>query len=322
MISIVCGGAGFIGSNIIDRLLCDNHTVVCIDNLSLGSMTNIKSFEANPNFSFERLDLSNTGATIKFFNRFNDQSNNLEVWHMAANSDILAGVNDPDVDIKNTFETTKNILAGMHLIDAKKLYFASSSAVYGDMKGIPASETSAPLLPISNYGAMKLASEALISAAKESFLDVALLYRFPNVVGVPATHGVIYDFVGKLIHNPDLLPVLGDGQQRKSYLHVSDLVDAMFALRDYCKSGIDVFNVGPLDKGVHVKTIAEEVVKQQSPSAHIQYENKKQGWVGDVPIFSYSIDKLLATGWKPKLGSLEAIKKTVVEVIDQEKGNS
>lgn len=317
MLSVVCGGAGFVGVNLVRRLL-ERGKVVCIDDLSLGSLDNMREFQDDTNFVFIKHDLTNTAQTIQIFQDLDKLGDALEVWHLAANSDILAGVDDPDVDIKRTFITTVNILSAMRIVGAKKIYFASSSAIYGDMGGLPASEDSGPLLPISNYGAMKLASEGLISAAKEAFLDVALLYRFPNVVGVPATHGVILDLVRKLKSDDKVLPVLGDGSQRKSYLHVSDLVSAMLAIKDKTKTGLDVYNIGPIDEGVFVSQIAQEVVNIVSPEAQIQYGNQSKGWVGDVPVFQYSLDKLIEFGWTPSLSSKEAVSRAVAEISAQE----
>ena len=175
-----------------------------------------------------------------------------------------------------------------------------------------------PLFPISNYGAMKLASEALITAAAEKFLDRALLFRFPNVVGVPATHGVLLDFVRRLKTDPTRLQVLGDGTQQKSYLHVSDLVDAMLFLEKGYKSKVGAVNIGPADDGVSVAVIAEETIAHVAPGATLEYGDGNKGWVGDVPRFTYSIDKLLGTGWTPSMDSLGAIRLAIREIASQE----
>jgi len=305
----------------IDIFLEENHVYV-LDNLSLGSTDNIQKYLSNPRFHFIKHDLSDPITTIKVFRDISEDPESpkiLEVWHLAANSDIPSGVEDPNVDLRDTFMTTHSILAAMKEVGANKLYFASSSAVYGDMDGVPISEDKGPLLPISNYGAMKLASEALISAAAEAFLEVALLFRFPNVVGVPATHGVILDLTNKLIKDPDVLSVLGNGTQKKSYLHVSDLVQGMLFLRDNNAKNIDIFNIGPKDDGIFVREIAEAVVARVSPSANIQYGKSDRGWVGDVPKFSYLTDKLAAAGWTPQLSSHEAVKKAVAEIEKQQR---
>ncbi|MFT5798756.1 MAG: UDP-glucose 4-epimerase [Candidatus Azotimanducaceae bacterium] len=317
MLSLVCGGAGFVGVNLVRELLKQG-SVVCVDNLSLGSHANMAEFADDPKFSFIEHDLADTAGTRAIFEKLDADPADVDVWHLAANSDILAGVNDPEVDIKDTFQTTNSILAGMRAINAKRIYFASSSAIYGDMKGAPAREDSGPLFPISNYGAMKLASEALISAAQEAFLDTALLFRFPNVVGVPATHGVIYDFVRKLRDAPASLPVLGNGSQRKSYLHASDLVNAMIHLKSQLGAGVHAYNIGPVDEGIFVHQIAQAVADQVAPDAAIAFGEGNKGWSGDVPVFAYTVEKLLGAGWTPTLSSEQAMKRAVAEIAAQE----
>jgi UDP-glucose 4-epimerase len=165
---------------------------------------------------------------------------------------------------------------------------------------------------------MKLASEAQLSAAGESFLSRINIFRFPNVVGVPATHGVILDFINKLILNPSSLEVLGDGTQKKSYLHVSDLIRAMFVIRGLSSSQkIQLVNIGPLDDGITVQWIAEQVVKRVSPDARIIYGKGNKGWVGDVPKFCYSTQRLQSYGWSPKLNSADAVKRAIDEIATQ-----
>jgi len=205
----------------------------------------------------------------------------------------------------------------MKKIECKKLYFASSSAVYGEHQQ-RLHEDLGPLFPISNYGAMKLSSEALISASLESFLDKVAILRFPNVVGTPATHGVILDFIRRLKSNPIQLDVLGDGTQQKTYLHVDDLVDAMLFINDNTDNGLNYYNIGAMDDGVYVWEIAEQTVKRVAPNALITYQDSDRGWVGDVPRFYYSVDKLKKLGWRPSGSSLEAVVKAIDEIALQE----
>jgi UDP-glucose 4-epimerase len=235
---------------------------------------------------------------------------------LAANSDIPAGVLDPSVDLKNTFLTTFEILRSMKKYNIKTIHFASSSAIYGDLGEILINENIGPLLPISNYGAMKLASEAQISAACENFLERANVFRFPNVVGIPATHGVILDFVLKLKNNKDQLDVLGDGTQQKAYLHVSDLIDAMLVItKQHSVNKILIVNIGPIDEGVTVNWIANQVIKRTNPKAIINYGTGNKGWIGDVPKFNYSTSLLQSFGWNPKLGSCDAVIKAIDEIL-------
>jgi UDP-glucose 4-epimerase len=165
---------------------------------------------------------------------------------------------------------------------------------------------------------MKLASEATITAAVESHLKQAFIFRFPNVIGVPATHGVVYDFVRRLRVQPKQLEVLGDGTQQKSYLHAEDLIDAMLFVRRKAKERVSCFNIGTDDTGVTVKFIAEETVATVAPGARIAYGTGDRGWVGDVPHFRYSIDKLRALGWQPKADSAATMRRAIVQIAAQE----
>lgn len=317
---IVVGGAGFVGSNLVKRLLIDQVSVVVIDNFSRGRKEYlITSEEENHDLQIIEADVSHRSQCEQAFKDATLDGAVSDVWHLAANSDIPAGVANSDVDIKDTFLTTSELLRCMKFHNIKNLYFASSSAIYGDLGDTTLHESIGPILPISNYGAMKLASEALISAGCESFLSHASLFRFPNVVGIPATHGVILDFVRKLTADPSVLYVLGDGSQRKAYLHVSDLVDAMLhiARSDTSEKSYPI-NIGPMDEGVFVRWIAEQVVSRVAPGARIDFGKGNKGWVGDVPKFSYSVKKLIDLGWNPSMGSEESILRAIDEIATQE----
>lgn len=318
-VSIVAGGAGFIGVTLLKALLENNRRVVVFDNFSNGSRELLSHFEKNENLHVLEIEISEFSQTRRGFEYALALGPLDEVWHLAANSDIPAGVEDPRVDLKNTFLTTFELLRAMREFGTKKFHFASSSAIYGDMGKQRINEGVGPLFPISNYGAMKLASEAQASAAAESFLDAVNLFRFPNVVGVPATHGVILDFVRKLKKDGSKLDVLGDGSQQKAYLHVTDLIKALLMVRDRSSAkSIEAFNVGPVDEGVTVKWIAEQVVRRVSPSAVIQYGHGNKGWIGDVPRFSYATDQIQRLGWKPELDSEAAVKRAIEEIAVQE----
>lgn len=316
-ISIVSGGAGFIGTNLIQKLLIENRHVVILDSMIRGSKKNLEFFNIadNPNVTVLICDCSDPLQIECASERILELGVPDELWHLAANSDIPAGVENPAVDLKDTFMTTFHLLNLMKNCNIDILHFASSSAIYGDHGDNVLAENTGPYLPISNYGAMKLASEALISSAFESFLKKANIFRFPNVVGIPATHGVILDFINKLKVNNTRLDVLGDGSQMKSYLHVSDLLEAMFLVRSLDFFGkAQVLNVGPIDSGVTVSWIAKKVVEHISPKAEIFYGSGNKGWVGDVPKFSYSTDLIQSYGWKPKLSSQESIILAIQEI--------
>ncbi|MBN9464767.1 NAD-dependent epimerase/dehydratase family protein [Brevundimonas sp.] len=313
---VITGGAGFIGANLAASLLGDGHRVLAVDDLSRGRIETIMHLTDNPNFDFRQADCADRLA----FDAVLDQVEGItDVWHMAANSDIPAGIADPRIDLHQTFLTTFTILEVMKARSIPNLHFASSSAIYGDFGETIIHEDIGPLLPISNYGAMKLASEAQIRAAVEAFLPRADVFRFPNVIGVPATHGVILDFVHKLRNTPKELQVLGNGTQQKAYLHVDDLVRAMRHIARI-PGRYQLFNIGPTDDGVTVRSIAETVRDAASPSASIVFGEDARGWVGDVPRFRYSVDRLIGTGWKPTLSSQEAVQRAVAEIVWQEMG--
>jgi len=318
MTCLVTGAAGFIGCRLVVTLLRRGAAVAGFDNLCRGSLANLRTALEEPNFTFRCVDLSDIDAYRKAFTELHERTPITEVWHLAANSDIPAGAADPRVDLRDTFLTTLNSLILMREFGVGLMAFASSSAIYGDHGVRSLREDDGPLLPISSYGAMKLASEAAISAAVEAHLERAFLFRFPNVIGTPATHGIIYDFVRKLRLTPSELNVLGDGTQQKSYLHVEELIDAMLLIRERARARLNYFNIGADDDGVTVKYIAEAVVERCSPGATIVFGHGNRGWVGDVPRFKYSIEKLSALGWRPTLGSAAAIQRAVAEIADQE----
>jgi UDP-glucose 4-epimerase len=311
---LITGAAGFIGANLVARCLSQGNNVLAIDNLSRGKRDNLRACQVNPRLTFAQLDLSNLSAFESCVAKYHTKDPIQAVWHLAANSDIPAGIADAGVDLRDTFLTTFNTLEVMKQLSIPSLAFASSSAVYGDFGNQVLTEDTGPLFPISNYGAMKLASEALISAAVEDYLPKAFIFRFPNVIGLPATHGVILDFIHKLQSNAQTLAVLGDGTQQKSYLHVDELINAMFFITEHAKDPLNYFNIGADDNGITVKEIAELVVKRVSSSAKIAYGQGNKGWVGDVPEFSYSIEKLRSLGWQPKLHSHQAVQKAVDQI--------
>lgn len=309
---LITGAAGFIGSHLVDKLLAQGYRVLGVDNMVLGKRANLSEALKSSDFVFQELDINDL-KTFREFVKLQSQNGPIEtVWHLAANSDIQAGGANPDIDLERTFLTTYNTLKVMQEFSIPKIVFASTSAIYGELAGA-LTELSGPLHPISNYGAMKLASEGIITAALERFLKQAWIYRFPNVVGSRATHGAIYDFLKKLKKNPAELEVLGDGSQEKPYLHVGELVDAMTFLFAKQQNKLNVFNVSPDNSASTVKFMAEATVRLAAPGAKIRYTGGSKGWVGDVSKFQYSIEKLKAAGWKPRLTSNETVELAIKE---------
>ncbi|MEJ0044217.1 MAG: NAD-dependent epimerase/dehydratase family protein [Rhizomicrobium sp.] len=319
-VHLITGGAGFIGVNLARRLLAADDKVIAVDDLSRGRLEFLKSFANNPRMSFAKLDCSDALGFRDGIAEIHKRDAITDVWHMAANSDIPAGVADPRIDLERTFMTTFATLLVMRDLNIPAIHFASSSAVYGDLNDLAIAENSGPIEPISNYGAMKLASEAQIRAAVESYVQRANIFRFPNVVGVPATHGVIVDLVRKAHATPEGFDVLGDGTQQKIYLHVEDLVDAMLYIRRHARGRYNVFNIGPKDDGITVREIAEAVRDKAAPKAEIRFGSGNKGWVGDVPRFRYETAKLSALGWSATMGSHGAVMKAVEQIQVQEAG--
>ena len=315
MTHLVTGAAGFIGSRLVAALLARGDTVVACDNLSRGKLAYLESSIVSGHCEFVQTDCADLPAFRECVVAALNGCSLDAIWHMAANSDIPAGVADPRIDLRDTFMTTFNALVVMRELQAHEFHFASSSAVYGDFGDAEISEMSAPLKPISNYGAMKLASEAQICAALESHGSHATIFRFPNVVGAPATHGVIFDFIHKLRANPRRLDVLGDGSQQKAYLHVADLVDAMLFISQRRSEKVAIVNIGPADEGVTVRAIAERVRDKVSPEAEIVYGRGNKGWVGDVSRFRYATTKLAALGWAPRLNSKHAVEQAIADIV-------
>lgn len=315
MKTMVVGGAGFIGSHLCDALLANGHKVVCVDNFSLGTKENIRHLHENDKFTLYETDAADKNALDKVF----DMTKPEIVYHLAANSDIQASAVNPDVEYRNTYTTTYNVLYCMRKYGIKKLFFASTSAVYGDKRDVILDENTPNLSPISYYGAAKLGSEALISAFTYMNDLCSLIFRFPNVIGPRLTHGVLFDFIRKLQKDGLHLEILGDGRQTKPYIYVTDLINAIirFTLADDVKrTGVSLYNLG-VDGETSVTHIADILCEEMGLNVvQYHYTGGEGGWKGDVPRFRYCIDKIHKEGWKAEYTSDEAVRKTIQNVLN------
>jgi UDP-glucose 4-epimerase len=309
MRALVTGGAGFIGSHLCDRLTGQGAEVWCIDNLHFGRRRNVEHLKTSTGFHFVELDVLDAKKLDALFTEAKFDS----VFHLAANSDIAAGAVDPKLDLRLNQLTTLNVLEAMRKHSVERLFFASSSAVFGESSAV-LHEDFGPLQPISFYGASKLAAEAYVSTYAHLFGLCAVVLRFPNVVGERATHGVIYDFLRKLENNSVVLNVLGDGNQTKPYLYVADLIDAILLVWEQTSGALSVYHAAGIGE-TSVREIAEIVLAATGHSdAKIRYTGGDRGWPGDVPRFRYDISRLLALGWSPQRRSTDAVRHAVERI--------
>ena len=312
---LVTGGAGFIGSHLVDALMMRGLPVVVLDNMSKGSGENLARWVGHSMFKLIVGDCLNR----------DDLGRAMEgcrvVFHLAANSEVRAGVSDTRIDLEQNVLATYNVLEEMRRSKtAKTVVFTSTSTVYGEASTIPTPENYGPLKPISLYGASKLACEAMISAYCHMFGLRAVVYRFANIIGSRSRHGVIWDFIQKLTRNPSRLEILGDGRQSKSYLHVSDCVEAFLLGLEKAQERFEVFNIGSED-WVDVNTIAKVVVEEMG-LRDVEFTYKVnveggRGWPGDVRFMLLDISKLKRLGWRPRHNSLESVRIATRETLKE-----
>ncbi|WFO75480.1 NAD-dependent epimerase/dehydratase family protein [Desulfurococcaceae archaeon MEX13E-LK6-19] len=318
---IVTGGAGFIGSHLVDELSRRGaEKIIVVDNLSNGRLDNLSRHMGKGYFSFVKADLKDPNG--QWVDSFKDAD---VVFHFAANPEVRVSSVDPRSHFNENIYATFNVLEAARKHDVKYHVFASSSTVYGEAKIIPTPEDYHPLEPISVYGATKLACEALYISYAKLYGFKVLIARYANIIGPRSNHGVIIDFINKLKKNPKRLEILGDGTQKKSYLHVYDAVDATLHAFNYLvkesNNDYEVFNIGSSD-WIQVIKIADIIVEEMGLK-NVEYVFVKttpdgRGWPGDVKLMLLDISKLKSIGWSPRWNSYEAVRKTVRELLGKE----
>lgn len=313
--ALITGGAGFIGSHLVDNLMESGVNVTVLDNLSAGKLSNISRWLNDSRFKFIMGDALNPSDIKKSIDGCE------VVFHLAANPDVKKGAFNTRIDYEQNILATYNLLEAMRESDrCKSIVFTSTSTVYGEAKKMPTPEDYGPLKPISLYGASKMACEAMISGFSYLFGFKSVICRLANIVGSRSGHGVIYDFIKKLRSNPKTLEVLGDGTQRKSYLYVSDCVEALLVASEKAKEQVEIYNIGSEDT-VNVATIARIVIEEMGLSdVEIKYTggvDGGRGWRGDVKEMLLDISKIKMLGWKPKLNSAEAVRRTAKDMISE-----
>jgi len=299
---VVTGGAGFIGTHLVEELTADNDVVV-VDDCSNGRLEWV-----HDDAEFVEGDLTDADVVAAAITDDVDL-----VVHLAASK--LVDTDAPRRQFEDNSAITYNVIERMDAVGVDKLVFTSSSTVYGEAPR-PTPEDYAPLEPISVYGATKLAEESLISTYAHSHDLQSWVFRFANIVGPRLRGAVIPDFVEKLRENPDSLTILGDGRQQKSYMHVSECVDAMLFAVETADRDHNVFNLGTRTT-TSVDRIADIVADEMGVDPEYEYTGGDRGWTGDVPRMRLSIDKLAALGWEPAQSSDDAVRQCARELLDE-----
>jgi UDP-glucose 4-epimerase len=308
----ITGGAGFIGAHLANYLLSRGDAVTAFDNFSNGHRWHFGENVNNPNLKIISADVRDE-VTLNGAIAGHDV-----VFHLASNADIARAVTDPDIDFSNGTLLTRCVLEAMRKNEVRQIVFTSGSGVYGEVPPVPVTEDFSPMIPVSTYGAQKLASEVLISAYSFMFDMRGMVFRFANVVGPQQTHGVAYDFLLKLTKTPKLLKIMGDGTQSKPYIHVTDVIDAFMTIVDGGKAtqvGYEYYNVASTDF-LTVNEIANLVCDELSlKDVQYEYSGGSRGWKADVPLYRLDTSKIRSKGWSNKFGSREAVLNAVKSMM-------
>lgn len=301
---LITGCAGFIGSNLTDKLLKEGHEVIGFDNFSTGLQEFLTEAKKNPRFTFIQGDLLDKESVI------NAMKNVDVVFHMAANADVRFGTNHPHKDLEQNAIATFHVLEGMRANGVKRIAFASTGSIYGEAEVIPTPEHAPFPVQTSLYGASKLAAEGLIQAYCEGFNFQGYIFRFVSILGERYTHGHVFDFYKQLLQDPNKLIVLGNGKQRKSYLYIQDCLDAMLFAMEKAQDKVNVFNLGT-DEYCEVTNSIGWICDYLGLKPDLNYTGGERGWIGDNPFIFLDTAKIRKLGWKPKLSIKEGVTQTI-----------
>lgn len=304
MNAFVTGAAGFIGSNLVDRLLAAGHTVTGFDNFSTGREAFLSGALGSPAFRLCRADILDTDLLAAAMRGCDT------VFHLAANADVRHGVEHPRKDLEQNTLGTGSVLEAMRLSGVRRIVFASTGSVYGEAAVIPTPEDAPFPVQTSLYGASKLAAEGLIAAYAEAFGTSAWIFRFVSILGERYTHGHVFDFYRQLLEHPDRLDVLGDGTQRKSYLYVQDCIDAVLLALEKAHARVNIFNLGT-NEYCRVTDSVGWISEHLRLAPAIHYGSGGRGWIGDNPFIFLDCARMRSLGWRPALGIRQGIVRTL-----------
>jgi len=300
----VTGAAGFIGSHLVDRLLRDGEDVIGYDNLSTGMPEFIANARCYPSFTFVKGDLLDTDALTKGMRGAS------RVAHLAANADVRFGLDHPRKDLEQNTIATFNVLEAMRANNIKEIIFSSSGSIYGEANIVPTPEDAPFPVQTSLYGASKLAGEGMIAAYAEGYGIKARIFRFVSLLGERYSHGHIFDFMRQLAKDPERLHVLGDGKQRKSYLHVQDCIEGILLGSTATDERIQIFNLGT-DEVCQVFDSVGWITGRLKLSPRLSFSGGRRGWIGDIPLIHLGTSRIRSIGWRPKRSIREAVELTV-----------
>ena len=301
---LITGCAGFIGSNLADRLLRLGHRVTGVDNFSTGQRRFLENALTHPQFRLIEGDMLDADGLARWFNGADC------VMHLAANADVRFGTEHPRLDLEQNTIATQNVLEAMRANGIKRIVFTSTGSVYGEATVIPTPENAPFPVQTSLYGASKLAGEGLINAYCEGFGFQSWIFRFVSILGERYTHGHVFDFYKQLKKDPTTLRVLGDGKQRKSYLYVQDCIDAVLLAMEKASDKVNIFNLG-VDDYCQVTDSIGWISEALGAKPRLEFTGGDRGWIGDNPFIFLDTAKIRALGWKPKLSIRAGVNKTV-----------